>query len=277
MFAEYIKKILTCVILIIFGYANTASVNAFFSSGGGTSHSGTISGARVNGNSYGNTRSGAQVSVTTFSSGNFGANVTGMAPPMSGRMSYSYANSNGTYSTVRYFGGSTNSRGSGGGSGGGGGGVSTGDYYNPCTSGGEILYQGSCYPKSSCTYSAADGKGGRTVTCSTPPAEPTNPERSNNLLPSAANPPASPVLGIVIAINPPIIRAGASATLTWDGGSSDTCTVTGPSAFLDTRVTGESEVTDIFNESSYVLSCIQGALSDSATATVRVLPRIQET
>lgn len=84
---------------------------------------------------------------------------------------------------------------------------------------------------------------------------------------------------ITIDIDPDIVRYGESATITWNGDNASECTVTGygitsPSGI---GVTGSVTVTNMTGEATYTLNCTLGQKSKEATATVRVLPRVQET
>jgi hypothetical protein len=79
-----------------------------------------------------------------------------------------------------------------------------------------------------------------------------------------------------IKADPQIVRYGENATISWDGGNAGACTVTGYDLSAH-GVTGSEEVTNMTGEALYTLTCTLGSKSASATATVKVLPRVQET
>jgi len=86
-----------------------------------------------------------------------------------------------------------------------------------------------------------------------------------------------PVIGdISIEATPSVIRYGEGTTIVWDGANSAACTVTGANLNAS-GITGSEAVNNLTGESVYTLNCTLGPTSKSASTTVKVLQRTQET
>ena len=77
---------------------------------------------------------------------------------------------------------------------------------------------------------------------------------------------------VSISAVPAIVRSGESTTLSWNGGTADTCTISGTDGFASHAITGSSVISNVTEERTYTITCSSGTASATAKTTVRIVP-----
>ncbi|HET8580846.1 MAG TPA: hypothetical protein VFL98_00005, partial [Candidatus Paceibacterota bacterium] len=137
---------------------------------------------------------------------------------------------------------------------------------------GYTLYNNQCYANSQCTTTSS-GKGGSSTSCSGSPI-PMQYQPIMSAQPSQQGPFVPPIISIIAV--PAIVHNGGTSLLTWDGGTSDSCTVTGPDFSRNGISASGVPIDDITEQRLYTLTCYKGGNSYTAKATVNILPIWQE-
>ena len=206
-----------------------------------------------------------------------------------------FRNTNGTYSTITYAPTISSSGTDFGSSSCGGSLVCASDNAGPSYScpGGTTLYNNMCYPNEYCSTTSS-GKGSST-SCAVPTGEapsghyeqqctssgkggqscqqvwvPETPSSSARVTNAPSTPPA-----VQITATPSIVRLGGESRVSWDGGSADECSVSGPSLSAAT-VVGSQVVTNIQEQSTYTLTCSRGTAVAQDTTRIDIVPLWRE-
>jgi len=228
-----------------------------------TAHGASITETYTN-KSYSNS-----VSITAFSTGNINHTNTGYVNAGFAAMTggtYFVQNANGTYNSYTIT-QSGSSNGSGGGSQSSYGeasyGYGQGSYESGCGSG---KGQSPCPPYSQGGYYAQTGYYTQGAYYG----------QNTYYSQLAYYSQSAYITGMSINANPQTVRQEESSTITWNGGNSASCTVTGP-GLNSNQIVGSQVVSNIVSESIYTLTCTLGPRTETATTSVKVLPRYQET
>lgn len=89
-------------------------------------------------------------------------------------------------------------------------------------------------------------------------------------------PPAAVLSGITIVALPKYIRYGEDASITWNGGNADSCSVTGYGLNSSIK-NGSQVVVSPSGQATYVISCVLGTQTMTSSTTINILPRYEDT
>jgi hypothetical protein len=83
------------------------------------------------------------------------------------------------------------------------------------------------------------------------------------------------ITGVDINVEPPLVKPGEDAVVSWNPGNATSCTLSGPN-FTQTSPTSGT-ATNITGETTYTLTCTHFEQTYTQTVKVKVVPQIEET